>query len=403
MKALALVCLMLVLVFSAGCASRNDFNHQVNVAVKPYRFSIAGWEFETIFARVGQVFAKGIKVQDETKIIDEYLSLGNRISALKTRMNDANRSEIQSEVDDLQVQRNEMTNSVEKIVKRQTGEVLSELGIYQPWYKNIKLKISFPAPEFELEEAPHLLVISPRDKIETIKDVLLVENLNLEDMQSIEAKVAELDVSSLVVDLGGLGTYPNLVASDSGFNFIIETCAHEWAHAYLAFTPLGSRYVLNIAGITNTPEIDTINETVASIVGKEIGAAVLKKYYPQLQNNNQAPENKPVFDFDKEMKTIRKQVDLYLAAGKIEDAEKYMSEKRDYLAVNGYYIRKLNQAYFAFNGKYADTPAFENPIGTALNQLRENSASLHEFLDIVSRLTNLKGIQSVLSGLSSNS
>jgi hypothetical protein len=217
-------------------------------------------------------------------------------------------------------------------------------------------------------------------------------------MTSIEADVDKLDVSSLVVDLGGVGTYPNLVASDSDFQYIIETCAHEWTHAYLAFTPLGFRYVLNIAGLSHNADISTINETVADIVGKEVGAAVVKKYYPQLLTGNlttQSP-SQPVFDFNKEMRTIRVQVDQYLAAGEIETAEQYMQTKRDYLEANGYYIRKLNQAFFAFNGNYADTPAFENPIGTQLSQLRAHSNTLKDFLNTVSSFANLQSLESAL-------
>ncbi|MDD5289120.1 MAG: hypothetical protein PHY28_08445 [Dehalococcoidales bacterium] len=396
-KAIFTAGLLLVLLFSTGCAPSRDFDHKVNAAVKSYRFSIAGWEFQTFFERAKQLLSKHTeKTQNDTETISEYISLGNRIKNLKAQINDANRAELQSQINGLQEQQTVLASAVEQIIKRQTTQVLSELGIYQPWYRNIKLKITFPPPDFKLEEMPHLLVISPRDKIETMQDVLLVKDLSQDEMLSIEDEVDKLDVSSLVVDLGGVGTYPNLVASDSDFNYILETCAHEWAHAYLAFTPLGFRYVLNIAGLSDNPDIDTMNETVADIIGKEIGAIVTEKYYPQLQTASQSTDNRPQFDFDGEMREIRKKVDQYLAAGEIEAAEKYMDEQRDYLAANGYYIRKLNQAYFAFNGKYADTPAFENPTGVALNQLRAKSASLSDFLVTASKLTSLQDLQSAL-------
>jgi hypothetical protein len=282
-------------------------------------------------------------------------------------------------------------------------QVLSDIGIYQPWYKYVKLKFTFPPPEFELETAPHLLVISPRDKIERMKDVLLAENMSLDQITSLEANVDKLNVSSLVVDLGGVGTYPSLVASDSDFQYIIETCAHEWAHAYLAFTPLGSRYVLNIAGLSHNEDITTMNETVADVIGKEVGDAVVKKYYPQFQSNSQTVQSnsqntsdQPVFNFNQEMANIRKQVDQYLSAGKIDTAEIYMQQKQEYLAANGYYIRKLNQAYFAFYGTYADSPAYENPIGTEIKQLRTKSASLKDFLNTVSSITTVKNLNSAL-------
>jgi hypothetical protein len=402
-KAIATVGLLLVMLFSANCTSGHDFNHQLNAAVKPYRFSIAGWEFKTYFERTKQLFSKREKIQNTSEVVNEYISLGNRIKDLKAQINATNQVVLQSQIHNLQKQQNNLANAVEKIIKRQTGEVLSELDIYQPWYRHVKLKVTFPPPDFKLETLPHLLVISPRNKIETMKDVFLVKDLSVEEMVSIEADIDTLNVSSLVVDLGGVSTYPNLVASDSDFQYILETCAHEWAHVYLAFTPLGFRHVLNITGLSHNSDIDTISETSADIIGKEIGAAIVKKYYPQFQSNSQNVQsssqtvvNKPTFDFDQEMRDIRKIVDQYLSAGEIDIAEKFMQEKRDYLAANGYYIRKLNQAYFAFNGKYADVPAFENPIGTKLSQLRVKSDSLKDFLNTVSSITSLQDLESAL-------
>ncbi|OGO24020.1 MAG: hypothetical protein A2144_05680 [Chloroflexi bacterium RBG_16_50_9] len=54
----------------------------------------------------------------------------------------------------------------------------------------------------------------------------------------------------------------------------------------------------------------------------------------------------------------------------------------------GYRIRKLNQAYFAFHGTYADSPASISPIGVELRKLRSQSASLKDFMDTVSGMTS---------------
>ena len=94
------------------------------------------------------------------------------------------------------------------------------------------------------------------------------------------------------------------------------------------------------------------------------------------------------FDFDREMREIREAVDAYLAKREIEQAEEFMEQKRQYLASTGYYIRKLNQAYFAFYGAYADRPAFISPIGLELKQLRSQSASLKDFLNTVAAMTS---------------
>jgi len=65
-----------------------------------------------------------------------------------------------------------------------------------------------------------------------------------------------------------------------------------------------------------------------------------------------------------------------------------MEQKRQYLASKGYYIRKLNQAYFAFYGTYADRPTSISPIGIELKELRSQSASLKDFLETVAAMTS---------------
>jgi hypothetical protein len=65
-----------------------------------------------------------------------------------------------------------------------------------------------------------------------------------------------------------------------------------------------------------------------------------------------------------------------------------MEERRQFIVAQGYYIRKLNQAYFAFYGTYADRPTSINPIGVELRELRSQSASLKEFLEAVASMSN---------------
>jgi len=81
-----------------------------------------------------------------------------------------------------------------------------------------------------------------------------------------------------------------------------------------------------------------MNETAASIAGKEIGRAVMERFYPEQQSllpppaptpaPGSTPPPPPDFDFRKEMHTTRLKVDQLLADGKIEEAETYMEARR---------------------------------------------------------------------------
>ena len=131
-----------------------------------------------------------------------------------------------------------------------------------------------------------------------------------------------------------------------------------------------------------------MNETLAGIVSDEVAEHILARYYPA--NSTQVVVSgylDDTFDFNREMRQIRLQVDALLAAGQVDEAERYMAERRDYLQQNGYYIRKLNQAYFAFYGTYADSPSSVDPIGDAMRSLRARSSSLSVFLNTAVTLT----------------
>ena len=89
------------------------------------------------------------------------------------------------------------------------------------------------------------------------------------------------------------------------------------------------------------------------------------------------------------MRRIRVHVDELLSQGRVSDAEAYMEAERQELVAAGYNLRRLNQAYFAFYGSYATSPASVDPIGPWMRQLRARSGSLKAFLDKVARMRRL--------------
>ena len=91
------------------------------------------------------------------------------------------------------------------------------------------------------------------------------------------------------------------------------------------------------------------------------------------------------FDFRAEMHLTRLEVDRLLTAGKINEAEDYMESRRVIFWENGYLIRKLNQAYFAFHGSYAADPGGASnaegaDLGRQLRELKEEAPSYAEFM-----------------------
>jgi hypothetical protein len=341
--------LLLTLTLLSGCNSSSGLDNQINQATDHFRFGLFSWEVKTLAKKLVEPFSRDHK---------------------------------------------DTADSEEKQIEMRVREAFSSEGIYNPADKWLHMKITFPPITLFLGGPPHLLVVSPRDHVDNIKSVTLIPDMKPADIESIEFKVDKLGYSALIVDLGGMATFPSYVSNDADIHFILESTAHEWMHQYLAFTPLGFPYVLDQFGIWQNYDISTMNETVADMIGREIGDEVYQKYYASPATNNvSAPATAPAFDFNGTMREIRKTVDAYLANGQIDTAESYMESQRQYLQDNGYYIRKLNQAYFAFYGTYADSPTSISPIGQDLKTLRSRSASLKDFLDKVTGMTNTADLE----------
>ena len=404
--ALLIAVLMLLFTLTAGCTPRQDFDRYVQTITDPYRFHLAKWEFQALGGEIGEFFSGRQESADNvTPVVARYFDnverimvLESEIEAVKAGDRPGELASLEDELGRLRQENAEAVYTVARHLETQIRETLSREGIYNPADKYIRLKVGFPPVSFKLDKPPYMLVVSPRERIESISEITLLPELSVRDMESIEVQIDKLGVSSLVVKLGGLGTHPSYVSEEVDLSYTLEIAVHEWLHQYLAFTPLGFRYVLNTAGIRRDYEISIINETVASMVGKEIGGMIYKEHYARDGKDNTEQDTAEGFDFNREMREIRKAVDNYLAQGEIEQAERFMEQKRQYLEDNGYYIRKLNQAYFAFHGTYADSPTSISPIGAELKKLRSQSASLKEFLETVMSMTSRQELAESVSG-----
>jgi hypothetical protein len=198
-----------------------------------------------------------------------------------------------------------------------------------------------------------------------------------------------------ITDIGGLGAFPTMVVDRASLGWVLSTVAHEWTHNYLVFFPLGWNYFAS-------QDLTTMNETVAEIVGNEVGEQTLARYYPELvpppptEIEPISPEAAP-FNFQTQMRLTRLEVDRLLAEGNIEGAEAYMEARRQRFVENGYPLRVLNQAYFAFHGSYGTSPASTSPIGPKMERLRELMPDLKTFLETVRGFTSVADLDQALA------
>ena len=252
---------------------------------------------------------------------------------------------------------------------------------------------------------PHILIISPRAIIETIYQQQLTAGLSAAQQSMIEERIMQADpeVSAYVTAIGGLAAYPAMLLESSSIDWVADTMAHEWVHHHLAFAPLGWAYM-------ESAEARTINETTASLIGDWGGQEVVLHFYRPLLSrakglpdplrvSEEPTEREVVFDFRAEMHHTRVVVDRLLAEGRVKEAEWYMELQRRYFVANGYRIRRLNQAYFAFHGAYASEPgaAGEDPVGPLVRRLWALSESPAAFLRAVAPATSLEKLQTLMT------
>ena len=336
--------------------------------------------------------------------------------------NDAAAASIhQTHIDNLIAERNRIRDAVEEILEAAISTELINLGLHQDG------QFIWPPVDFRIDDTPHVLVTSPRDKIERNSIRLLQPELTEQDKLQMETQLFDrADLSTVVLPTGGLASYPNLVPSDYSLQSLLEVSAHEWLHAYLIFHPLGRAY-------WSDGDMTSLNETLANLFGKEVGRTVYNQltgediptleppYIPGEEARDPPPFIEDVrgrdaqkrqttragdaqggdedaeFDPRQFLHETRRQTEELLEEGKIQEAETYMEARRQTLVQNGHNIRKINQAYFAFHGTYADSPSSTSPLARQIYQLRLISPNVGHLVKTLQTINTFPDFQTLLT------
>jgi hypothetical protein len=405
----------LALLLESSSPPLADRMARVRAFTRSIEFDFVSWTLDALGIKIAQ-FALGtsnsLSIEKRKEAVLEYLDLVAEIQRSEARLFDifadpqiadpqAASAEVRKKLDELAGRRAHLAPLAESILQNQLSLVLADMGLALGGQ-------TIPPVLYHSTPLPLALIVSPRQAIRQDMDVSLLPNLSIDERAALEDQVdRSLDVSSLVVPIGGIGFYPTMIFQTTDMNYLAEVVAHEWIHNYLTLRPLGLNYL-------TSPELRTMNETAASIAGKEIGLALIERFYPERvppppappdpqtsQPAEEEPPAEPVFSFNAEMRTTRVTVDELLAAGKVEEAEAYMEERRRFFWENGYHLRKLNQAFFAFYGAYADQPggaAGEDPVGAAVRALRAHSSTLADFINRIGWMSSFDQLKGAVAG-----
>ncbi|MEE8046643.1 MAG: hypothetical protein V3T49_07380 [Dehalococcoidia bacterium] len=379
-----------------------------------YTYGLVSWEFENFFDKWGHRIWTTLpwtptSEEDRRMALDRYVVL---VGELRGANNELNRltsaespdlrviSDAQRVLDRLMAERDGLRDGLEEYLEQVISDVVRSAGV------DLVGGFVWPPVDFRIDDPPKLLVTSPRDEISRIEDVLIEPDISNSEMSEIERAITDShDLSAVVIQTGGLASYPNVIPT-TDLKRLVDVGAHEWLHAYLIFYPLGRAYF-------DDGDIRSVNETLADIFGRDVGLRVYSEVTgeefvapvrPETAfNSKQQTEGDDVsdaepeeFSFNQFMGETRRKTDDLLADGLIDEAEAYMEARRVELLDHNYTIRKINQAYFAFHGTYAESPSSTSPIGRYLWDLREQVDSVGELVKLLRPLGSYKEFERLL-------
>jgi hypothetical protein len=399
------VAVFLVSVVTRSGVDPADQMEQIRAYSRAYEFDYVSWTVSALASKASQSSLnvdRYLSISDQRDLIFDYLQLKDEINQLESQLRaiiadphqedrDEREAQVRAELDQKDAQRENLVPFVEQVLQSQLNHALVELDM------SLAGQL-IPPVLFQSEPNSYTLIVSPREEIRQEANIMLIRGLSLDEIISLENAIEnELDLSALVVGIGGVGLYPSMIIETSNLDWLIHVTSHEWTHNYLTLRPLGMHYGAS-------PELKTINETIADLSADEIQSKTFELYYPEYlpeeevlqppppnepETGKEVPaQDPPPFDFRAEMHITRLEVDRLLAEGRVNEAMEYMEERRIFFWENGYQIRRLNQAYFAFHGSYAADPggaASEEGVdlGQELRDLKSTISSYQEFMRLV--------------------
>ena len=397
---MALALIILALSNSPGVYST------LKLATSPYEFRLVQWELANLPDKWWHQLAGALPwaSRDDPEpgqLLREFTALSQELRLAEADLErltaTGNRPEAQAEtqerINGLRRQLDAASPRAQAVLESAIDSILKREGLHSP------LGAVFPPVDLVFTGAPLVLVVSPRDRIERQHSALLDTRMKVAEMESLEAQLLrEQDVAALVLRAGGVASYPSMVNASGDLSNVVTTAAHEWLHQYWIFRPLGMNYFDNTT-------MTTLNETAADVAGDELGSMVYEAItgeptaVTRHQEHEATHDHAETFNFFPEMRETRLRVDQLLEAEQIEEAEAYMEERRKVFVENGYLLRKLNQAYFAFHGSYGTSPASVSPIQDQIARVRAHASSVGEFVRTMSQFGTYEDFEEYVSEL----
>ena len=250
---LFLIFLVLLVLIAPEWPAFADEKHRLKEIVGLREFDFLVWESNAFLDKGESLLVGGHRFLDEDSrksLVLDYLSLVAEAQGIESQINaiyrdpavlDPNLASQQEQANLLEIRKDLEGKQLiaEAIIQEQVGAILAEEGfdlVGETW----------PPVMMRVSPLPSILIVSPRERIEKLYQVPLVNGLTTPDKEEMETAVfGDLNRSALVVPIGGLGTYPAMIMETRDINRLAEVVSHEWVHHWLTLQPLGLNYMVD--------------------------------------------------------------------------------------------------------------------------------------------------------------
>ena len=240
-----MITLVFILPVRGAVVDPTDQLEQIRAYSRIYEFDYVSW---TVSALGRKLIQSTLKVNqylpqpEKRELILEYLNLRNEVSArqadLVKLLSDPNQENRELRESNLRVEleqkdrlRIDLAPFAEQILQDQLNSALVglDLGVGGQLV---------PPVLYKSESDSYALIVSPRDEISQVANLMLVRGLSLDEIITLEGSIEkDLNLSALVVGIGGVGLYPSMIIETGNLDWLLHVVSHEWTHNYLLSGP----------------------------------------------------------------------------------------------------------------------------------------------------------------------
>ncbi len=262
-------------------------------AAAEYRFDLIGWELANFPAKWVQRAKDalpwaGSGTGSRKDQFNRYMELSSMIRDAVAdlasmpdppTLDSEERSAIQDSLASLISERKGLRNGVEELVESMVSSILVKEDL--PAIGSL----IWPPVDVRLDFVPNVLVTSPREHIERLDSNLLDPDIPVNAIESMENSLQEQsNLSGIVIQVGGVATYPTVIPPVGDLTRLLELTAHEWLHTHFFFHPFGQ-------ALFRDAEMFTLNETVANLFGREVALSARESFVATLVPETIARDN----------------------------------------------------------------------------------------------------------------